>query len=190
LGASFCETGGRCTSSFPHPVSHDLLSLPQLFGYATFILGMITFSRKHDGHFKLWLTAQNLLYGTHFFLMGNPVAVVSMGLSATRNLLSLRTRALWVACTLIGVNVILGFWVIQSFWNVLPLLAVAVATLSMFRLDGLRLRYGMLVATLLWLVNNILTGSIGGTAMEAVISVVSCVTIFRLRRDAAQALSI
>ncbi|MBS1211130.1 MAG: YgjV family protein [Proteobacteria bacterium] len=148
------------------------------------MLGMVTFSRKHDGHFKLWLTVQNLLYGVHFFLMGNPAAVVSMGLSVARNLLSLRTRALWVALLLLVANLLLGFFVVKSAWNVLPLLAVAIATLSMFRLDGLRLRYGMLLATLLWLANNILTGSIGGTVMECVVAIVSCVTIFRLRRDA------
>jgi hypothetical protein len=165
-------------------VSHDPFSLPQLFGYASLMLGMVTFSRKHDGHFKLWLTVQNVLYGVHFFLMGNPAAVASMGLSVARNLLSLRTRALWVALLLLVANLLLGFFVVKSAWNVLPLLAVAIATLSMFRLDGLRLRYGMLLATLLWLANNILTGSIGGTVMECVVAIVSCVTIFRLRRDA------
>ena len=52
------------------------------------------------------------------------------------------------------------------------------------------LRCGMLAATLLWLANNILTGSIGGTAMEIMITAVSCVTIWRLwreRRRAAEA---
>ena len=164
-------------------MSSDIFSLPQLFGYATFLLGMVTFSRKHDGHFKRWLTAQNFLYAVHFYLMGNPAAVASMGLSMARNLLSMRTRALWVAGVLLAANLLLSLFVVKSAWNVLPLLAVAVATVSMFRLEGLHLRYGMLVATLLWLGNNILTGSIGGTAMEVVITIVSCVTIFRLRRD-------
>lgn len=165
------------------PLSSDFLSLPQLFGYATFMLGMVTFSRKNDGHFRLWLTAQNLLYAAHFFLMGNPAAMAGMFLSVMRNLLSMRTRALWVALLLLAANVVLGFFVVKSVWNVVPLLAAAVATLSMFRLQGLKLRLGMLTATLLWLLNNILIGSIGGIAMEVVIAIVSCVTIFRLRRD-------
>lgn len=164
-------------------MSSDFFSVAQLFGHATFLLGMVTFSRKNDGHFKQWLTAQNLLYATHFYLMGNPAAMAGALLSAARNVLSMKTRALWVAFLLLSLNVALGFVFVRSAWNVLPLLATAVATLSMFRLDGLRLRCGMLVATLLWLANNLHTGSIGGTVMEAMISLVSVFTIWRLWRD-------
>lgn len=161
----------------------DFFSVAQMFGHATFFLGMVTFSRKNDGHFKIWLTAQNLLYAIHFFLMGNPAATAGALLSATRNVVSMKTRALWVIVLLLALNLALGFVFVHSLWNVLPLLATAVATVSMFRLDGLHLRCGMLVATLLWLVNNIHTGSIGGTVMEATITVVSLLTIYRLWRD-------
>jgi hypothetical protein len=47
----------------------------------------------------------------------------------------------------------------------------------------MQMRLGVLCATLLWLVNNILTGSIGGTALELMIATVSGITIFRLYRD-------
>jgi hypothetical protein len=66
---------------------------------------------------------------------------------------------------------------------VIPLTATAIATVAMFRLHGLKLRYVMLLCTFLWLINNILTGSIGGTAMESMIAVMSSITIFRLRRE-------
>lgn len=161
----------------------DAFSLPQLLGYATFVLGMVTFSRKHDTHFRLWLTVQNVVYALHFILMGNAAAAAGMTLSILRNLLSMRTRALWVAGVLLGLNFVLAFFVVSDLRNVFPLLAAAAATLSMFRLSGLKLRYGMLVATLLWLTNNILIGSIGGTAMELMIAAISCVTIWRLRRE-------
>lgn len=161
----------------------NALSLGQLFGYATFACAFITFSRKHDGRFKVWLTVQNLLYGVHFLLLGNPAAVAGMVLSVMRNLLSMRTNSVWVAIGLLTINALLGCWVVTSVWHVLPLLATAIATVSMFRLRGMRLRVGMLVATLLWIANNILTGSIGGTAMEISIALVSCVTIYRLWHD-------
>lgn len=158
-------------------------SLAQMFGHATFVLGLITFSRKNDHHFRLWLTAQNILYATHFHLMGNPAAMAGALLSATRNVVSMKTRSLWAAAILLALNFALGLRFVHTAWNALPLLATAVATLSMFRLEGMYLRCGMLVATLLWLTNNIHTGSIGGTAMESMISVVSLVTIWRLWRD-------
>jgi hypothetical protein len=161
----------------------DYFSLPQVLGYATFLISIVAFSQTRDRPLKVWLTGQNLLYASHFFLMGNPAAMTGTLIAATRNILSLRTRALWVALLLLSVNVLLGFAVVKTIWNVLPLLATAVTTLSMFRLQGLSLRLGVFLATLLWLANNILTGSIGGTALELMIAVISGITIFRLYRD-------
>jgi len=143
----------------------------------------VTFSRKRDTQFKGWLVGQNLLYAIHFFLMGNLAAMVGSTLSSTRTLLSLYTRSLVVIAILLTANVLLGFWVVKAAWNVIPLTATAIATVAMFRLHGLQLRCVMLLCTILWLINNILTGSIGGTAMESMIAVMSCFTIFRLRRE-------
>lgn len=154
-----------------------------MFGHATLVLSLVTFSRKHDGHFKAWLTGQNLLYAIHFFLMGNPAGTAGSMLSAARNVLSFRTRSMTLALILLAINAALGFWVVEVAWNVIPLIATAIATISMFRFQGVRLRFGVLCATLLWLVNNILTGSISGTVMESVIAVMSSITIYRLYRD-------
>jgi hypothetical protein len=161
----------------------DYFSLPQVLGYATFLISMVAFAQKRDRNLKVWLIGQNLLYASHFFLMDNPAAAVGTLLSAVRNVFSLRTNALWVALLLLSANVLLGIVVVNAVWNVLPLAATAIATLSIFRLHGMRLRLGLFCATLLWLVNNVLTGSIGGTAIELVITIISSITIFRLHRD-------
>jgi hypothetical protein len=158
----------------------DFFSLPQVLGYATFLVSMVAFAQKRDRHLKVWLIGHNLLYAAHFFLMDNPAAMSSALLSATRNVLSIYTRALWVVVLLLSANVLMGFIVVKTIWNLLPVLGAAASTLSMFFLQGIRLRLGLFCATLLWLVNNILTGSIGGTAMELVIATISCITIFRL----------
>jgi uncharacterized membrane protein YbaN (DUF454 family) len=168
-------------------MTFDYLSLPQGLGYATFIISMVAFAQKRDRRFKAWLTGQNILYASHFYLMDNPAAVAGALLAATRNLLSLRTRAWGVALALLTVNALLACFVVRAVWNLLPLLATAVATVSMFRLQGLKLRLGVFCATLLWLANNIITGSIGGTALELMIAVLSGITIIRLCRDRRQA---
>jgi hypothetical protein len=45
------------------------------------------------------------------------------------------------------------------------------------------MRLLMLCGTLLWVANNLLVGSIGGTALELVVAVVNLGTIVRLWRD-------
>ena len=161
----------------------DYLSLPQMLGYATFLLSMVTFSQKQDRRLKIWMSVQTLLYASHLYLMGNPAAAAGALLAVVRNMLSLRTTAWSVALLLLSTNVLLGLFLVKAVWNALPLLAVAIATVSIFRLQGMQMRLGVLCATLLWLVNNILTGSIGGTALELMIATVSSITIFRFYRD-------
>lgn len=155
-----------------------------MFGYAALIISMMTFSRKHDTHFKRWLVVQNALYAIHFLLMGNLAAVAGSTLSSTRTLLSLRTRSMVVVALLLATNLLLSFWVVKAAWNVIPLIATAIATVAMFRLQGLQLRYTILCCTVLWLINNILTGSISGTMMESMIAILSSITIYRLHREA------
>jgi len=160
----------------------DYFSLPQILGYATFLLSMVTFSQKQDHRLKIWMSVQTLFYASHLYLMGNPAAAAGALLAVVRNMLSLRTRAWSVALLLLFANVLLGVFLVKAVWNVLPLLAVAIATVSIFRLEGMQMRLGVLCASLLWLVNNILTGSIGGTALELMIATVNSITIFRLYR--------
>jgi hypothetical protein len=46
------------------------------------------------------------------------------------------------------------------------------------------MRLLMLCGTFLWIANNLIAGSIGGTALEAVIAVVNMTTIWRMAREA------
>lgn len=162
----------------------EVFSLTQLVGYAAFVLGVGSFLQKNDRHFKLYMTGECVAYVLHFWLLGNPTAVASSLVSTARSALSLYTRALWVALAVVAVNLVLGFSLVKVWWNWLPLLASCIGTLALFLLSGIRMRIVMLFGTLLWIVNNVLAGSYGGTALEAVILVVNSHTIWRLRRQA------
>ncbi|GAB2879270.1 YgjV family protein [Uliginosibacterium flavum] len=162
----------------------DALSFPQLFGYVAFVLGVSSFLQKNDRHFKLYMFGECIAYVVHFWLLGNPAAMASSAISATRSVLSLYTRSLWVVAAVISVNLLIGVSVAEHWWNWFPLIASCIGTLALFLLHGIRMRVVMLLGTALWIVNNILSGSIGGTALEFVILAVNSHTIWRMRRDA------
>jgi hypothetical protein len=63
-------------------------------------------------------------------------------------------------------------------------MASCLGTLALFLLQGIPMRLMMLAGTALWVANNVIAGSIGGTALEVVIAVVNSVTIWRMARDA------
>jgi hypothetical protein len=161
-----------------------LFNPAQLFGYAAFVLGVMSFLQKDDRRFKLYMSAECLAYVLHFALLGNPTAVASSVISVSRSVLSLYTKAAWVAFALVALNLALGWHLVEVWWNWLPLLASCIGTLALFLLSGIRMRLIMLLGTGCWLVNNILSGSIGGTALELVILITNLRTIYALWHQA------
>ncbi len=162
----------------------DWFSPAQLFGYVAFVLGVGCFLQIDDRRFKWFMTGECLAYVVHFALLGNPTAVASSLISMTRSLLSLRTRSKWVAVVVVAANVGFGLAVATKPSDWLPLTASCLGTIALFTLQGIPMRLLMLCGTGLWIANNLIAGSIGGTALEVVVAAVNLVTIARMARDA------
>ncbi|MDR3369239.1 YgjV family protein [Rhodoferax sp.] len=156
------------------------LDTAQWFGYTAFVLGVTSFLQKNDVRFKLYMSAECIAYVVHFTLLGNPAAGASSLVSMTRSLVSIYSKSLWIAFFFVAINMALGLRLATVWWNWLPLIASCVGTLALFLLDGIQMRMAMLVGTSLWIANNVLSGSIGGTALEVVIAITNSYTIIRL----------
>ena len=169
------------------PAMIDWLSPAQLVGYLAFVLGVGCFLQTDDRRFKLFMTGECIAYVLHFALLGNPTAVASSSLSMLRSLLSLRTRSVWVAVVIVAANVGFGLAIAHKPSDWLPLCASCLGTLALFLLQGVAMRLVMLCGTGLWIANNLIAGSIGGTALEVVVAAVNLVTIGRLMRQRAPA---
>jgi hypothetical protein len=152
----------------------------QCVGYIACILGVTAFLQKNDRRLKGFNAIQGLAYAAHFLLLGSFPASASSLISAIRSFLALRTRSLWVAALVIGVNVAAGAVLVRSSAGWLTVIASCLATLAVFMLQGIRMRLVLLVCTFLWLANNILCGSIGGTMVESTIAVLNISTMIRL----------
>ncbi|MCE4558092.1 YgjV family protein [Pelomonas cellulosilytica] len=162
----------------------DWFSPAQLFGYLAFVLGVGCFLQTDDRRFKCFMTGECLAYVVHFSLLGNPTAVASSLISMTRSLLSLRTRSRWVAVAVVAANVGFGLAIATRPSDWLPLTASCLGTIALFTLQGVPMRLLMLCGTGLWVANNLIAGSIGGTALEVVVAAVNGATIVRMLRQA------
>ena len=105
-------------------------------------------------------------------------------MSLLRSVLALYTRSLWVAAGVVAMNLALGLSLATRATDWLPLGASCIGTLALFLLRGIPMRLAMLCGTCLWIANNIVAGSIGGTALEIVIAAVNMTTIWRMARAA------
>lgn len=160
-----------------------LLSPAQLLGYAAFVFGVACFAQTDDRRFKLFMAAECAAYNGHFWLLGQPTAVASTTVSLLRSLASLKARSAALGLGFMALSAGLGLWLMQGWLSLLPIAASCIGTFALFFLQGLRMRALMLVGTLLWLLNNLLVGSIGGTALEAVLAATNAHTIWRLWRS-------
>jgi hypothetical protein len=160
-----------------------IFSIPQLFGYLAFFFGVGCFLQKNDVRFKVFMAVECISYVIHFWLLGNPTACASSAVSVGRSLAAIRSRSRWVALIFVLLSLGMGVWLAKSWLSLLPIIASCIGTTALFLLSGIRMRALMLVGTTLWLINNIASGSIGGTMLEAVILTTNIWTIFRLMRD-------
>jgi hypothetical protein len=157
-----------------------LITPAQLVGYVALVLGVLAFLQRSDTRLKVLISAESIAYVVHFILLGNYPASGSALISCLRNLTSLKSRAPgWIA-VFIGINVVIGVAFAKGVTGWLPITASCLATVAVFKMHGVAMRVVLLVCTLLWLVNNILSVSIGGTVLEAIIAAVNLWTIIRM----------
>ncbi len=163
-----------------------LLAPAQLPGYLAFVLGVTAFLQRDDRRLKLYLVAEAAAYVVHFALLGNPTAASSASVSGVRTLLSVRFRSRRLAVAVMAAYLMLGAALSRTAAGWLPVVGSCLATWGMFTLAGIRMRILVLASTLLWLANDVLSGSVGGTVLEGFVATVSAYTIVRMVRERPQ----
>ncbi len=160
----------------------DLWLPAQLLGGLAFVFGMACFAQTDDRRFKVFMALECAAYALHFALLGQGTAVASTLISLGRSLAAIRARTPAVGLLFIALNLGAGVWLFAGWVSLLPIAASVIGTTALFFLQGLRMRLLMLLGTALWLVNNLIVGSIGGTALEACLLAMNTWTVARMWR--------
>ncbi|CAM3721451.1 YgjV family protein [Avibacterium endocarditidis] len=161
----------------------NIINIPQLLGILAFILGVICFYQKNDKKLKIVMLIQNITYMSHFILLGANVAALSSLLSTLRTATSIYVSSKYIAFFFVLLGIIFGYVIADSVWQVFPIIASTIGTISLFLLKGIPMRLFMLIGSACWLTNNILVGSLGGVLLESTVMVVNTITIIRLMRQ-------
>ena len=143
-----------------------LFSPAQVVGYIALALGTTAFLQKSDARLKLFNATQGLVYALHFVLLGNLPASASSLISSLRSFLALRYRSWLLGAVMVGANLGVGAVFARNPAGWLPVIGSCIATVAIFTMSGVPFRSVLLASTMLWLANNIITGSIGGTLLD------------------------
>ena len=160
----------------------SVFSPAQCLGYLAFILGVVGFLQKSDCRLKVLIAVESLVYALHFWLLGVPPASANSLIGAVRMALSVKLRAAWLSVLFVAMHLCAGVYFAKTPAGWLTVIGSCVSTVAVFQMRGVALRLMMLFGTGCWLANNFLSGSIGGTALEAVIAIANATTILRLFR--------
>lgn len=153
-------------------------------GYAAFAFGLACFAQTDDLRFKVLMALECAAYALHFAMLGEHTAMASALLSLGRSLAAIRFRRPAVGLLFMALNVAAAVGWYAGPLSLLPTAASIIGTAALFFLKGVAMRVLMLCGTALWLVNNLLVGSVGGSALEACLLAANAMTIWRLLRGA------
>lgn len=152
----------------------------QVAGYVALVLGIAGFLQRDDRRLKLLVAGESFVYVLHFALLGNPAAASSAFVSGARTLLSVRYRSAWLAAASAAASVGLAASLSTRGAGWLPVAGSCLGAVALFTMQGIPMRLVLLASTSLWLANNILSRSIGGTVLETLIAATSISTIVRM----------
>jgi hypothetical protein len=144
------------------------------------VLGVSAFLQRDDRRLKLLIAVECFVYVGHFMLLGRPPAASSAAVSGVRNLLSVWFRSAWLAAASVAANVAVALWLDTRGSGWIPVVGSCVGAVAVFTLEGVPMRLVLLSSTGLWLLNNVLSRSIGGVVLETLIAAASLTTISRM----------
>ena len=140
-----------------------LSSPAQVAGYVALVLGVTGFLQHDDRRLKLFVSLECFVYVVHFALLGRPPAASSALVSGVRTLLSVRFRSAWLAAASVAVNVALAVALATRGAGGIPVVGSSLGAIAVFTMRGIPMRLVLLSSTSLWLANNVLAGSVGGS---------------------------
>jgi inner membrane protein len=152
----------------------------QVVGYVALVLGVSGFLQRDDRRLKLLVACECFVYVVHFTLLGRPPAASSALVSGVRTLLSVRFRSAWLAAASVAVNVGLAVALSTRGAGWIPVVGSSLGAIAVFTMRGVPMRLVLLASTSLWLANNVLSRSLGGTVLESLIAATSISTILRM----------
>ncbi|HCM83693.1 MAG TPA: hypothetical protein DIS76_03910 [Rhodospirillaceae bacterium] len=166
-----------------------VFSLAQIIGYIAFAVTVLAFWQKRDKPLLLLNALACVFWVIHYFMLGAWVGAMTEALVGVRSYMSaymtdikhkhMAAAGFMLAFILVG---IIGY---RGWHDVLNVVACICGTLSMVYLTDFRLRYGMLVASGLWLMYNGLVGSMGGVMAGLILVLTQLLTLIRMYRDRA-----
>ncbi|MCF7352992.1 YgjV family protein [Vibrio sp. CK2-1] len=163
----------------------EVFNIAQILGYCSLFFGLLSFYQKKDVSLKVLMATSTAFRSVHYIMLDSYTACLMAAISTVRTLISLKILSKYVALFFIVLSVFVGFFVAESLMDWLPILSTVISTVALFFFTGIMMRFGLMLGSIVWLINNFWVGSIGGVLLESFTIIINILTIIRINRDKA-----
>lgn len=161
----------------------------QLIGVLGYVVGCWAFMDRHGRGFRNKLTLFSIVMMFHFILLGALTSAAVVALGAMRTFASTKTKSTSVMLLFVIAIISVGLITLSSQAELMTIIGTSIATVALFKLEGIALRICILFNSLCWLVNNYYLQSVGGVAIELTFVIINLYTIYKLSSQPSQKLS-
>ncbi len=159
----------------------------QGIGLVGFLFAILSFQNKSRKKILIFILFAQLTFSLHFFLLGAITGFLMNFLAFARTFLfEKREKYSWANHQFWIYLFIILFWALglrnlESFYGILPILAMTFGSIALWNLNAKKVRILMLIPTILWLVYDFMVISIAGVLTELVILFSILIGVFRFK---------
>ena len=163
--------------------------ISQLIGLLSLTTLIISYFVKNRKHFFIAQIIANLFITASYFFLGTYFASIGVALATIRTLVFLifekqnKEVPNWLVltfCTILAINCII-FW--NSIFDILPLIALCLYTISFKQKDGKKMKTIILIANITFLTFNILNLDIIGSICKGIELIALTIAIIKLTKQ-------
>lgn len=161
-------------------------TLAELFGITSAFIGFYSLTLKNDKVLTILQIFVNLLLIPHFLLLGYTSSAIVVSLISLRIFFAYKynsnlTYSIFILIA-IGQVIYMGMGA-PNWYEFLPAIAGIVVTHVYFKLKGIPMRIGFIIACILWTTGCLFMGSYSVAIMNAIGGILNLSTIIRLKRE-------
>ena len=138
------------------------------------------FTQKDDKKLKIMMIIFNLNHMIHFLFLGAIISAISSMVNILRTLGSIYFNSRIIVAFFILISIVSSLYLFDSPMQLMATVGTCIGTYSIYQLTEKKLRVGLLIGSICWLVNNIYVGSIGGSLLELTLIIVNGLTIYKM----------
>lgn len=161
----------------------EISTIAKGLGFAAFFVTMYGYINKNDNVLRKAIAISAGLLAIHYFMLFAWVAGINLSINFFRNQIATKKSGIRWFLGFGSIQILLGIVFYESYMDLFPIVGSLLSGYAFFCQKGIKMRFLMLLCTLMWLVVNVLLRSYGAVLQDSLSIVMNMIGISRLVKE-------